>query len=670
MKRTILNRLAFKSMKAHRNMFFSYFLSSSLLFGLLFILLSLFNNSYLQENFPTLQPILGIGLFFAAILTLIIVLYSSRFLQKNQVKEFGVYHVLGLEKKHVRWILLVQNTVLYLATLVTSLLLGYFLGHFAFMLLNRMMQNTGIDFMDFEWSFATFALIAVLVTLAFAGVHLLNARSIQKMNPIQLLQEASQPQAQPKNRYLMVILGLVSVAIGYYIALFVIEDFKEAVPLVFAVLLFVILGTYLLFLSLSTLILKAMKKNKNYYYRTQNFLTVSGMVHRLGNNAASLATISILSSGVIMVFGCVLTLYSFLNSTIGDIETEGYMVTYYHHDTVQDPAHPLEEIYQQIERDQTLLTDQHQAKNYRFNIGANCRMELDQGQWQVVEDATGEGTLFTFMTRSSYESEMGESLDLEPGQVAVADRHRDLDIGETLKVEGKSYPVQQEVSDRAIPTYDSKIIGIVFATDQDFVDFLRSIGRLYEADGQTHLKLTIQTSYDSPVDMDQEEYLAYVNDLLDYEHGHFVAIPQKAMARVFYALYGGLLFIGLMVGLVLMVGILLMLYFKQMEEGLSDRKNYQIMKQVGLPDSDIKKTISKQVLWVFFLPLLVALINNAVATKPIYYLFAGLGLVDIKILAGSFAIAAALYALIYFVFYLLTSRAYYQLVNQEESQVI
>ena len=326
MKLSILNKVAFRSMLSHKRLYYPFLLAVSVLFSLEYILISLLQNDYVHEFHPNLKFIVGIGVFFSSLLIIIITLYTSNFIQSNQTKEFGLYTVLGLEKKHIRWITFIQIVFSWFVTSLISVVLGYLSGSLMFVGLNRLMKDTGAGLMNYpfqiESAFATMAILFGTFLISFV----ITAIKIGRLNPIELLRSAHKGQEEPRGRWWMTIIGLVALGGGYYIALTT-NDVLGSLQNLFVGIFLVIIGTYFLFVSLSIFILRALRKNKKIYYKPNNFLSISGMLHRMNNNAVSLASITVLASGVILVMGLTLSLYRTMESQIQDSMPYDYEIS-------------------------------------------------------------------------------------------------------------------------------------------------------------------------------------------------------------------------------------------------------------------------------------------------------------------------------------------------------
>lgn len=666
MKFSILNKVAFRSMLAHKKLFFPYLIAVILLFGLEYILLSLLQNEYVLEFHSDLKSILGIGVFFSTLLVIIITLYTSNFIQKNQTKEFGLYSVLGLEKKHIRFVMLIQNLFSWLVTAIFSVAFGYLLGSLMFIALNRMMQDTGATLMDYPFQLDTAMGVVGLLFITFAIVYVINALKMIRLNPIHLLRSAHKGEKEPKGRIWLTLLGLAALAGGYYIALTQ-DSVLSSLSNVFLAILFVMVGTYFLFISLSILVLKMMRKNKKWYYQPNHFLSISGMLHRMNNNAVSLASIAILCSGVILVLGITVTTYRTMEMQIENAQPAEYTLS-----PVAEKKHESE-----VEENEKLLLDivdelseYGDLKDVQIQTSLPAFGYLDDQSIHPLPargtdeyeklDPLGQTIFLIGETVETYNEIHDATLSLEEDEVLITSNLLDMDEFETVEINGKTYESIQ-VSPDVIPSnYGTEVIYLGFSTKEE-LDALQRDFLAY--DNFTHEYYTFQyaTSVHFNVAGDETGVKQRINEI---EKEEALQIQTKEETRKsMYELYGGLLFIGVIVSVVLMIGMILMLYFKQISEGYQDRNNYKIMKQVGLPNALIKKTIRSQIIWIFLLPIIVAVVHNLFASKIMYMLIGLFGTRDLSVFVTSYFGVLVIFTLVYLLFYWLTSRTYYHIID-------
>jgi putative ABC transport system permease protein/bacitracin transport system permease protein len=667
MKFSVLNKVAFRSIVSHKRLYFPFLLAVSLLFSLEYILLSLMQNDYVNEFHPDLKMILGLGIFFSTLLIIIITLYTSNFIQNNQTKEFGLYTVLGLEKKHIRWVTFIQMVFNWLVTSVLSVVLGYLAGSLMFVGLNRLMQDTGAGLMDYPFQVQTAIGTIVLLLGTFLASFIIQAFKISRLNPIELLQSAHKGQKEPKGRWWLTLIGLATLVSGYYIALTT-NDVLGSLQNIFIAIFFVIIGTYFLFISLSIFILKALQKNKNIYYKPNNFLSISGMLHRMNNNAVSLASIAILSSGVILVLGITTSLYRTMETQI-----EGAMPYDYEMSTVSAESFQAEPSENEAILSQTI----NEASNYGEITDVSIRSLLPTigylhdneigplpaagtTEYEALPDS-GQPIYMLAETLDTYNDFTKDSKTLGENEVLMTSNLLDPEQFPTLEINENEYNTQVVSSDIIPSNYGVEVIYLVFSSQEELEQF-RSKQLSYNPQDGTYNMFPYSTSATFNVESNEEKVAAYLSEAR--EERTLSISSEEEVRQSMYSLYGGLLFIGLIVSAVLIIGTILMLYFKQISEGYDDKKKFRIMKQVGLPDELIQKTIRSQIIWIFLLPIAVAIIHNIFASKIMYTLIGLFGSRDLTIFSTSYFGVLVVFAVVYLIFYWLTSRTYYNIINE------
>ena len=670
MKFSILNKVAFRSMIAYKKLFFPYLIAVILLFSLDYILLSLMQNEYVSEFHPSLKTILGMGVFFATLLIVIITLYTSNFIQKNQTKEFGLYSVLGLEKKHIRFVMVLQNLFSWFVTSIFSVAFGYLLGSLIFIALNRLMQDTGATLMDYPFQLDTAFQMIGLLFITFAIVIVINSLKIARFNPIGLLKSAHKGDREPKGRIWMTILGLASLGGGYSIALTQ-ENVLSSLTNVFLAIFLVIIGTYFLFISLSILVLKMMRKNKKLYYKPNHFLSISGMLHRMNNNAVSLASIAILCSGVILVLGITLTTYRTMETQIESAQPAEYTLTPADAENDESEVAANENFLLDIvdelsgygELEDVQLQTSLQVSGYLTDQSLQPLPFRGSDEYERL-DPSGQPIYILSETLDTYNELSNTSVPLKEDEVLIASNLLDLEGFSTVEINGETYKTIEIPGDRIPSNYGVEVIYLAFS-EQKQLDVLQNEFQYYDTDANEYYPAPYRTTAHFNVDGDETSVNKHLNKLANGE-GLSVQTLEETRKSM-YELYGGLLFIGTVVGTVLIIGTILMLYFKQISEGYQDRKNYKIMKQVGLPNSLIKKTIRSQIIWIFLLPIIAAVVHNLFASKIMYMLIGLFGTRDLSIFVTSYFGVLITFALIYLLFYWLTSRTYYDIIDDYSS---
>lgn len=660
MKTSILNKLAFRSIFSHKQLYFPFLLAVSLLFSLEYILLSLMQNEYVLEFHPDLKIFVGMGIFFSTLLMVIISLYTSNFIQKNQTKEFGLYTVLGLEKKHIRWITFVQMLFNWIVTSIFSVVIGYLTGNLMFVGLNRLMKDTGAGLMDYPFQIQTALGIVALLLGTFLVSFIFHSIKISRLNPTELFVSAHKGQREPKGNWLVTVLGLATLGSGYYIALTT-NDVLGSLMNIFIAIFLIVIGTYLLFLSLSIFILKALQKNKRIYYKKNNFLLISGMLHRMNNNAVSLASIAILCSGIILVLGLTTTLYRVMETQIASSMPTDYTVQSFLFDKEEDETYLINLENELEERGQLEDAYLHASVETNGYFVEQTLIPLTTESSVNETLNTSQSVVLIGETIDTYNEMHGEAISLSENEVAISSNLLDVKNFSTMEINGKEVQTKV-VSDDAIPaTYGVEVIYLAFSDENQLEEF-RLAFENYMGPNEDYAPSAYQYVLNFNIAENKDEIQNYLNERQEADPIRVTTIEETS--QNLYTLYGGLLFIGVIVSIVLIVGIILMLYFKQITEGHQDRENYRIMKQVGLEKSMIEKTIQSQIVWVFGLPLAVAVLHNLFVSKIVYTLVGLFGVRDLSIFGTSYFGVLVVFAAVYWIFYKLTSRTYYRIINE------
>ncbi|MGH2102664.1 FtsX-like permease family protein, partial [Aerococcus urinaeequi] len=274
MRLGMLTKLAVTNIKKRATVYFPYFLSFTLLMGLEYIMASLMTNDFVQERNAQLPTIIAFAIFLSTILITIFTIYANNFIQKQRRLEYGLYTVLGLERKHISLMMLIEQFILWITSTVLATGIGFIFGKMVFIMINKLMKDTGATLMDYPFSLGVAGYTVAVGGLIMFFVYLINNIRLSRMQATELLQEKKAGEKEPKANILVLLIGLVAMGAGYYFAL-TISNAMSQLPLLFGTILLIIIGTYCLFISLSILVLKALQKNKKHYYKPENFLMIS-----------------------------------------------------------------------------------------------------------------------------------------------------------------------------------------------------------------------------------------------------------------------------------------------------------------------------------------------------------------------------------------------------------
>lgn len=663
MKHGLYLRLALQGMGKNKKIYFPYLLASSGCAMMSYIVLALSSDKDLAniKGGSTAQMALSMGSIVVLLFSLIFLLYTSSFLMKQRRREFGLLNILGMDKGNLSRVMLWESLLSYAVTMVLGIGLGVLFTKLCILLLFQMLGQ--IPVLNFTISIP--ALKAVLE--CFAGIFLLllgkNLLQVRLSKPIDLLHSVNTGEKQPKANYLLAILGIASLAAGYYIAVTT-DSVSNAFNLFFIAVLFVIAGTYLCFISASVAILKLLKKSKRYYYRSNHFVSVSNMIFRMRRNGAGLASICIILTMILVMLSSTLCLRLGCEDALRTRFPEQFRVEAYAGDdftTDLDPKKAAEDFLSRKGLTPTKLI------GYTYD----CAILGKEGNvLRLVNSLTGDSqNVTTFlaqvMSLQDFNTRCDKDETLASDEVLLVGK-RSLFPENTLDLDGVAQYRVKDIFSTSNLRGEAAILAanacyVVLPTQADVDAFRLYAQEQCSAQGaDVYFIRYAVCGFDLDLtDSEQETLFREMDAAIDN-----MAVECRALDRMdFLALYGGLLFLGLLLGLTFLMAAVLIIYYKQVSEGYEDAGRFRILMDVGMTDREIRKSINSQLLTVFFLPLLVAALHTAFALPIISLLLTGFGfyntLLYYLISGGVFLLTCLLYTAIYSA----TSRTYYNIVK-------
>lgn len=666
MKNSLFFSVATRGMKANLNLEIPFILASSVMGGLFYIMLALVGNEYVQTRHGSLPMIIMFGVVLCGLLTAVFVLYANRFLIKNRNKELALYGILGLEKRHVARVLGIENAIRYLFVTVLSITGGQLLGLLAFVGLNRLTGDLSAGMGEYGFDPKNAVVTALFLLGLFILLHILNVVKVRMVNPIQLMSSGSRAEGEPKNNYLSLITGLVMMGAGYWIALTT-KGTLDSLMMFFVAVLLVIGGTYALFKSLSIFILKAQKRNRHSFYRPTNFISVSGMLYRMRANAMGLASVCVLITGIMIAAAAGLSIYRGMEAMIANEIKHDFSMQGWTMDGTASEAEIREElsrlsaIVQKTEdtdnRIETIVT----GYNLFFGIVMHDNELLAMVTENQVGRSIADAVFLSAMTVSDYNATNGTNLSLQPDEIYMTANNDTLKEKTSLVLSGKEYTVKP--LDDTISSTIAIDMYTILVPDFSMMQELSKDYAMMNPQTNEILPPTYSLIVDWDMAKVNDGYTSRMQDVLA-EEGIQAPRSEAEMRDGLYQINGSFVFIGLLVSLMFLTGTALITYYKQITEGYEDRRNFQIMKQVGLPDELIRKTTNRQLIWLFTLPLAIALIHTAVGSKILFRLLGLFGIRDWRFYFTTLGIAVGIIALVYFIVYKFTSREYYRIVAE------
>ena len=668
--RNLYPRLAATNLKKNRRFYLPYLLACIVIVALFCIILTLASDPYLgqMQHGGSVSQVLGFGVLIMALFSAIILFYTNSTFTKQRKREFAIYNILGMEKRHISYVLFWES--LYTAAMTL------FFGLVAAGVFSKLLQLVLVRLIGGE---ATFGLNISLMSIGYTAVFfgalflllLLNTiRIIHLSNPVQLLRAGSEGEREPRSKWILALLGAVCLAAGYIIslrtnaALYAIQYFFPAVILV-------IIGTYLTFIALSIVVLKALRKNRRYYYKTSHFATVSGLIYRMSRNAAGLASICILSTMVLVTVSTTVSLYKGVDAYAAVRWPQDMTLTLMtdkQTNTVPDVAPVLQVVDDAMTRSGLTQSNVHGYRTVRFST-------LRSGD--ALDQFTGSGVdAYTVLVLDTegYADLTGEQVTLAPGDALAWTDGKPF--GDTVTICGRAFRLRQ--LDSFPLDSGSSIMGLhtlyLVVPDLDSVLELRAQQNACVSEhGGTRSMLNYTYQFDlSGTDDEQLDALHALLSGPAFESAAEAANVQYTTDMradgypTLRSMYGGFLFLGFFLGFVFLFATVLIIYYKQVSEGYDDRGRFRIMQQVGMTPKEVKATIRTQVLLMFFLPLVTAAIHIAFAFPLIKQIVFAFGLQNVHLFLlctlGTFGVFALLYTFVY----LLTARTYYRIVRMTD----
>ena len=642
MNNFIYEKLAVTNLKNNRKTYVPYIFTGVLTVMMFYIIDALSRGKGITQD--TLKICLQYATGVIIVFAVIFLFYTNSFLIKRRKKEIGVYNILGMGKRHIARMMAVETILTAGISILGGLVFGIIFGKLMYLLLLKILHNS----VDMQFSVNGTAIVQTVIL--FAGIFLLtylyNILQIQLVNPVELLHGGNQGEKEPKSRWLLVIVGVAALGNGYWIALTT-EAPLEALLKFFVAVVCVIIGTYALFIAGSIVVLKILRKNKAYYYNPKHFTSVSGMIYRMKQNGAGLANICVLSTMVLVMVSTTVSLYAGMEDILDSRFPRDVSIVCNEADTNKEET--LQRlIKEQCEKAGVKITDR-----VRYRYGS-MNAVLKGNNLEKVEQYYPDNHFYyvEMITQEEYNRIEKQNVSLKEQEILTYTTNGKCGKKQ-INIAGQNYQVKKELSEMTSQPKSTaemyKTLYIVFANAEQ----IERIESFSYAD-----KFNLKGD-----DGKQKETLEQIQNEF-YEKFPDGTMESRMLSRSsFYELYGGLFFIGIYLGSMFIMATVLIIYYKQISEGCDDRERYQIMQKVGMSKKEVKRSIRSQVLSVFFLPLVVAVIHVAVAFKVMTKILGVLNLTNVSLFAVCTIITIAVFAVFYIIVYSITAKEYYRIVN-------
>lgn len=656
-KKGLLPKFALNGIRKNGSTYLPY-LGISIFAIFTFFVFDLILNNEVMSTLPRAayaQMLMMIGFVLLGIIMVPFLYYTNSFLIKRRKKELGLYSILGMEKKHIGIMMLIETVIIYVIVTVCAIIMGLLFSKLLFLLLLNLAKLS----IDVAFSISGKAICDTLIF--YAGISAINliANLIQvgKANPVDLMSETKKGEKEPKHIVIWTIAGILLLGFGYYLAITSKVDSGIFMNFFLAVFL-VVLGTHFLFTSGSISLLRTLKKNTRFYYHSENFVSVSGMIYRMKKNAASLVNICIFATMAIITLICTISLY------LGIPGVQKFMYPYdvrveFDEKTFTDRDKWKEKLKGLAEEENVTVTGENAYVTVQLHI-------VQKGNRIVINDGTAsyaEQYQMNLLTLDSFNSMESGNYELGKGEILIYSTGADYGQ-DSMVFLNNTYQVKEEIKQSVL---GPKAMNNTFSSDYYVIvpdyKIMSQIATVYGSDLTKNLYYSAEYNLQGT----EEQKVSFIEKMLELSKGYssFLSYDDNvADKKDMEAMYGGLLFIGIFFGSIFLMCLLIIMYYKQITEGFEDQKNFDIMQKVGMNDVEVKRTIKKQVLQVFFIPLAGAILHTAMGMFMVINLMAVLNFFQTTLILICSIIVCLVFVIIYGLCYNSTAKAYYKIVKR------
>ena len=668
-------KIAKTNIKNNRKIYFPYILTSICMVMIMYVVSFLANDPMIAKKFAggaTLQGLLKLGVYIIMIFSALFLFYTNSFITKRRKREFGLMSVLGMGKKNISLVMLWENIIVDFTSIAVGLVLGLLLSKLAQGVLFNILGESAAP-LDFSVNLTDMLMTVLVFLVIFAVIFFDSIRQITFTNTIDLLHSSNKGEKEPKANYIMAVIGVVFLGVGYALSQLV-QQAYSAISLFFIAVIFVIIGTYALFISGSVALAKVLKKNKAYYYKPSHFVSVSGMTYRMKRNGAGLASICILSTMVLVMLSTTVCMFAGVEKT----------------SQLRYPMDVTTMIGLSNSTEEECAVFEAEMHKKADNLGVKIEREVEYNTWNAyVEDKntgvfrTGEASSevnpvqLNFFSIDAYNDTnlTGEKISLGDGEALILTYDCEYSF-DTFEINDVKLSVKEVKPTNGNFTFlatlfSNSIPQILVFTNDSAAELYRQVKNVSEGE-KCYVNRYIGWDVS---DCDDETLDQLCSDIRQiWLDGNTAENTDWTLSTVYtdtyvndfnyqVATYGGLFFLAIILGLVFISGTVLIMYYKQVTEGYEDAERYEIMKKVGMTEREIKKSINSQILTVFFAPLIAAGVHIAFAYNMIKLILRVMVAAAGSTFFYTTLICYAVFAVFYIAVYLITSKAYYRTIS-------
>ena len=673
MHKGIFSRLAKQNIRNNKSTYIPYMITCIFCIAMIYMMEFLRDCPTLDQavrQADEVRMIVFTGEIVVEIFCIIFLIYSNSFLMKRRQKEIGLYNILGLERNHIGIVMFLETIITSIGSLAGGIATGIIGSKLALLLLLKLLHIPSV--LGFYISVKGIFTCLFMFGIVFLMILFLNLAKIHLSRPVELLRGNNTGEKEPAAKWLMALIGFICLGAGYYLAVTTESPIKAITIFLLAVIL-VMAGTYLLFTAGSIVILKFLRRRKSFYYRTGNFISISGMLYRMKQNAIGLASICILSTGVLLMISMTVSIYFGMNDIM--LNRYPYDVDMSVTSISEDECQTAIEAFEKAIADNKVPVEKSVEEIY---LDIVCSKNGDQILIKPANTIRNSDSVLvlSLLNQAEYERLTGISANLNDGEIFAW--YPSAVQKDSVTVDETEFTVKKWLDKNPLTCGEDAVSdnAVLVVTNEDFKKFDEMRTEMYKGvssapageDLTLHLGLDITGSETDKIDFGTPVMEA-VKDLKKNgglsENSWITSGIRQQEYESYYADNGSLLFIGIFLGSLFLMGTAMIIYYKQISEGYEDQKRFEIMQKVGLSRREVRSSVRRQILMVFFLPLLMAMLHITMAFPMIRRMLLLFGMTNTKLFIGCTAGTVLIFAVVYGLIYLMTARSYYHIVERK-----
>lgn len=673
MHKGIFSRLAKQNIRNNKSTYIPYIITCIFCIAMIYMMEFLRDCPTLDQavrQADEVRMIVFTGEIVVEIFCIIFLIYSNSFLMKRRQKEIGLYNILGLERNHIGIVMFLETIITSIGSLAGGIAAGIIGSKLALLLLLKLLHIPSV--LGFYISVKGIFTCLFMFGIIFLMILFLNLAKIHLSRPVELLRGNNTGEKEPVAKWLMALIGFICLGAGYYLAVTTESPIKAITIFLLAVIL-VMAGTYLLFTAGSIVILKFLRRRKSFYYRTGNFISISGMLYRMKQNAIGLASICILSPGVLLMISMTVSIYFGMNDIM--LNRYPYDVDMSVTSISEEECQTAIEAFEKAIADNKVPVEKSVEEIY---LDIVCSKNGDQILIKPANTIRNSDSVLvlSLLDQAEYERLTGISANLNDGEIFAW--YPSAVQKDSVTVDETEFTVKKWLDKNPLTCGEDAVSdnAVLVVTDEDFKKFDEMRTEMYKGvssapageDLTLHLGLDITGSETDKIDFGTP-VMEVVKDLKKNgglsENSWITSGIRQQEYESYYADNGSLLFIGIFLGSLFLMGTAMIIYYKQISEGYEDQKRFEIMQKVGLSRREVRSSVRRQILMVFFLPLLMAMLHITMAFPMIRRMLLLFGMTNTKLFIGCTAGTVLIFAVVYGLIYLMTARSYYHIVERK-----